>query len=86
MESIISSQMALRLEIEEKGYDNNITCADFTNETNRMVYGCSDGFIKVGNFFLSLQSQQLSSINLGARYKRRKLIRKFTSGCQKSKR
>lgn len=50
VQSIVSWKMGLIdsvLDIDENDYGNKINCVDFSTENNRLVYGCSDGFIKV---------------------------------------
>ena len=50
LQAVVSWEMGLVdnvLDIEENDYGNKINCVDFSAQNNKLVYGCSDGFIKV---------------------------------------
>ena len=39
------------LNFKEADYENKINCADFSPKTKKLVYGCSNGIIKVLKYF-----------------------------------
>ena len=41
-------------QLEENEYGNKINCVDFSTVNGKLVYGCSNGLVKVNNFFETL--------------------------------
>ena len=47
MHNFSGNNLIKLFELEENDYGNKINCTDFSTMNNKLVYGCSDGTIKV---------------------------------------